>query len=798
MGMFALSAMTMLVSCGEDSQPMGKGAGRISPAVDLDGSITKARSSEARDVDVSVNDLQLTLTSSDGVAKTWSYGDFPSDQDFRVGDYTLEAVYGNVEDEGFDKPAYYGATTLKVKENETTRPTLTATLANALISVEYTESFKDYMTDWSASLHSLESTSSVTIAQDETRPAYMRPGTVALAVNFTMPNGQQVEGLKVADIPAEARHHYTMTVNVNNGDTGTAQLVISFDDSIEGTEDVVINLDEDLVNAPAPVVTTEGFVSGEAIPFVAGMIPDNSLTMKIVARGGLKSVRMTTSSVSLVEKGWPAEIDLLTATAAQQSVLASLGFSAVGLFRNPDQMAVIDMTKIFGGISKVDTGDNTTTVSIVVEDKFSKVSEPVALVIKVEDLILNLSPVTTTYSEAGEPVEFALEYNGIDPDKNVKLQYRNKRSTWTDMEVTSVREASSRAASSYIITAKAPDTGETLNVRAVCGSTESESTVSVRMFPKLNVQANDVFARYAMLTASGKIAEGTVFEADGGAGYQAVAATAEGGKYRLSGLAPGTAYSVRLSYNGEYSDPVAFTTEAAAQLDDAGLETWTTSDSGSHWECYVPGSWGTNNPMTTSQGNNYAYKRISGTKPTTDAHSGSSAAQIRTNGWGSSNTAGGGASIIKYVDAGLLHLGASRTVRPSGYGDVSGTVSTDDLDCGIAFASRPSALKFWYKYAAHDSDDAGLALVWVKDAAGNVLATGQVSLTSQDTYTEVSVPLTYAAGAAKAGKIYVKFLSTQYENKLVKGSLSLPPFAGNAQTESSGSTLFIDDVTFEY
>lgn len=187
---------------------------------------------------------------------------------------------------------------------------------------------------------------------------------------------------------------------------------------------------------------------------------------------------------------------------------------------------------------------------------------------------------------------------------------------------------------------------------------------------------------------------------------------------------------------------------------------------------------------------------------TTDMFSGSKAALVRTIGWGKGNSAISGISgICKYIDAGLLHLGSSRTGRPDGYGDgvTQGIITTDDLDCGIAFASRPASLSFKYKYTNKNANDKGYAEIWVKDASGKTIASGNVNLDPASAYQTKTISLSYAAGAAKGAKIYIKFLSTNSRDFLAKNSDNISgPGIANSDGNYLGSQLYIDDITLNY
>ncbi|MDE5655741.1 MAG: PCMD domain-containing protein, partial [Muribaculaceae bacterium] len=480
--------------------------------------------------------------------------------------------------------------------------------------------------------------------------------------------------------------------------------------------------------------------------------------------------------------------------------------------QNPDKMAIVDFSAVLNHIGYLESGANESVFTIEVVDRFNKVCEQtVSLTVNVEKLELTLSNPETLMMEDDE-LALTMDYNGFDAEKNVKFQYYNQRGTWTGLSVKSITPVA-RSSKSYRVVLTVPADDKDLSVRAVSGNTESATLDVKRTEPpfKLACNENDVFATRALLSVSGDNESPAELAAkaklllstDGGASYsEYTSLTQDGGNLNLSGLEHNTVYTARIVIDGMQSRAITFTTEEKLAIPYGNLDAPVSNDgSGSKWENVVFDGWGTNNPMTTSQGGNFAYCRISGTKQTDDAHNGK-AARIRTHGWGSGNSALGSMNgACKYIDAGLLHLGSSRTSRPDGFGSISGPLSTDDLDCGIEFASRPSAVSFWYKYSPKNSEDKGSAKAVVYDASGNIIAEGSLALDKADQYGEISIPLNYSAGSAKAAKIYICFMSTNNENALKKDKnwLTPPPFGGDlGRGEYSGSTLFIDEVTLNY
>ena len=805
-GIVGAAVVATLAACADTFEPGGgNGTGLISPAIGVNSAVVSSRDSRAELGDVTADMLSLKLSSADGsFSRTWDkLADFDATEKFNVGDYTLEAFYGDEDSEGFEKPYVWGQTTVKVLENQTSRVSLTATLANAMVSIVLTPEFRAYMDDYSAEVHSAGGAYTF-YSKTENRPVYVKPGTVELSVSLRKPNG--VEGsLSAAAFTAEPRHHYTMTFGLSQG-TGEAVLEVIYDETLD-EETVNIDLSDDLLNAPAPEITAEGFTDGQTIAFVPGNAPADALKANIMARGGLSRVTLTVQSASLEAQGWPAEIELISAPENMRQRLAALGLKCLGLFSNPDKMAVIDFTDVLAHITTVENGSNVSTFTLQVVDKLGKTcAGPLSFKAEATPLEISLANPGVLLMGASS-FDIDLNYNGGDPAKAVKIQYKNDRGTWSDATVTfaAVSDGVYRATVSGL-----PADAEDLTLRASAGSTVSATVTVPRTAVELEavVNDNDVFATHATVSAriagdntgvdvSSVLAKSAVMlSADGGNTYTAAAATVADGAFRLTGLTAGTAYKVKIDVPGaaNASAPAALNTEAAASLPNGNMEDWTSTAHKSNMVEYFLGGdvWDTLNGLTISQWNsggifaaNAAYRATSGTIPTTDTPSGSGkAALIRTIAWGHGTTSAGGATILKHVDRGELFLG-----KWEGGGD-NGVMPT----YGIAFASRPSSLSFYYKFTEVNGQK-GSAEVTVFDAAGNKLASNSFEISAQNAYVLKTLPLEYAAGAAKAARVEVIFRSSAPGVSFGKSDLTWG--SGSSQTHT-GSMLYIDDIEFNY
>lgn len=808
-GLTGLVCVLMLSGCGDDFTPGSNSpTGAIMPLLDLDARPLSVDNASRAGESVSAGDLAIRLTSADGTySKEWaSVSEFPADQQFKVGEYQFEAYYGRLDDEGFEKPYYYGSQNIKVTDGGTTKVAVTATLANTMVSVDYTEAFTKYMTSYSSELHS-DGGAYIYYAADESRPAYLKPGNISLNVTMTKPNGKTAT-LQAAKFTGKERYHYHVTVDLNKGEVGEAVLVISFDDNLD-MEPVEIDLSDEIFNAPAPEVTTEGFNGDEGLTFAPGMTPEGAVSLSVIARGGIASMVMTTKSATLVGQGWPEEVDLAAAPENLRSRMEALGLVARGLWKNPDQMAVVNLAGVLKYMNYVDGADNTSTITFVVTDRYNKTSEPVTLTVKVEPLELSISNPGELYMGANG-LEFDLGYNGADVENQVSVEVKNERGTWSAAPIISAKPIA-RSGEKYRVKVTVPANDESVELRAKCGKLETPSIVVERKDVDYTVAVTEEnsFATYAyMALSNADVNSASVLVSTDGISYSTVSSEVVGGLIKINGLNPATAYFARAAVNGTQCRPCEFTTEAATQLPNGDLETWyRVAGKSKNWWIDYPGAdenavWGTMNRLTTSRGGSSgapgaAYSAFSGTR-SVDAVEGKGAV-ISTVGWGSGNTAwldkiNTSTSFIpnggkcEHLTVGELYLGT--------YNDQSQAPDYSGLD----FASRPSSMSFFYKYTVRNAADWGVAEVHVLAADGTEIASGSKQLSAVDNYTPVSVDLNYAAGAKKAALIKVMFKSSGNPacQSVSNDNLSSPPSGNLSDGRYTGSELYIDEIVLNY
>lgn len=263
-----------------------------------------------------------------------------------------------------------------------------------------------------------------------------------------------------------------------------------------------------------------------------------------------------------------------------------------------------------------------------------------------------------------------------------------------------------------------------------------------------------------------------------------------------------TRYYFRTMYNGNenlVSNVVEVTTEKELQVGNPGFEEYhvtTMHVSPAGWlydydrEWYLPYNegttdtwWAVNSKKTMPDGHtawtaNFC-KNFPCTAYSTNAYSGSKSAMVYTVNVGNANTDG---TAVGTSVPGEIWIGKA---------DNDGNHSAD----GHAFASRPTSVKFWYKYDSINSESYAVYIV-LKDASGNEIArTEKVDGQASSVWSQCEIPVVYLNEDTKAAMLYICFKSCVSGG--VKTAVSME-IAGKQQTAHIGSVLRIDDIELTY
>ena len=263
---------------------------------------------------------------------------------------------------------------------------------------------------------------------------------------------------------------------------------------------------------------------------------------------------------------------------------------------------------------------------------------------------------------------------------------------------------------------------------------------------------------------------------------------------RKADLTPGTTYYIRGLYRGVIaSEAVEVKTYPIIELENGDMEDWSYTDGpqaswpdkGPFWKrWYINNNrndnqegWCSLNGLTTSNNDPKAYISNSGTERTTDCHSGEYAAEIKTIGWGSGTTAASPISSITTITPGELFLGKMDNITPI---------------YGKTFNSKPTKLKFYYKYSP-EGEHTFKVTISLKQG-DIIIATNEFNGESTDTYVEKTLDFIYNSEnvTENVQTLFIQFTSGDNKKSEVdKASIS-------RGSRHVGNKLYIDDISLIY
>ncbi len=836
-----LTSLSLMMACSEENPWVnGNGEGGIAPKLTASSEVKSSVAVRAASGEIDVpetSQFSLSLSKSDGsYSKTWdSFSLFPVDQTFKVGEYTMSAAYGDLKDEGFERPYFYGETTFNVAEDRTSEVEITAKLANTMVSLEYTDAFKAYFKDFSASLHSAGG-AYVAVPKEETRPAYLMPGNVEITVSLTKQNGVAAT-FQPAAFSAAAQHHYRVTFDVDNSEYGDGKLVITFDETIE-QEEVEIDLSDELMTAPAPQVIAQGFSFGTPVELLQSMKLSDPVKFYIKAKSGISAATLTVASSASLSIG--AEYDFCALTDAKMAQLTAAGIKETGLSRNPGTLALVDMTTF---IESLPAGTHTFTM--VVKDKMTKVNDPVTLTVEVTPVTVTIVSVTPV-AYGDDQASAVVAYNGNNLAQDLTIEAEDDYGVRRQCEIISVADytrgrRSAKAARAdyptkeYLVTFKLPSTTRDGNFYFVAdgndvatGSVERRN-ITFTISPDAYATRAVVYIHTDETEYMSNIVNNLRVFADNKE-VSVIARSVEKQYVIVSGLTPATTYEMKATMqsgsNATYCTPVSVTTETAAELPNGDFETlaqtinttlnqggkysnltqWTTVYNKETYNVYEPTGWASVNAKTCnlSASTLNTWFVVPSTYNTTEAQSGSNAMVVRSVGY---DYAGSEPGRDSRTDTGVYSR-KEATVANAASGRLflgTYTINTSTMEQtfnqGTAFTSRPTSLSGYFKYATDASDTAEKGTVEVVVLNGDkVIGSGSALLSEASSFTGFTVPITYTEAKTKATKVQVMICSSN------RGSYSASEETANVKVtkyteyvqKAIGAVLTVDNLKFNY
>ena len=228
---FSVLALIAAISC---TKSQTEGNGRVAFAVssnDIVADMTKSNVSDYTALPAA-GDFTITIL-DESSSQFWAgkISEWDSSTPLPAGNYTVNASYGDIEDEGFDKPYFTGTQTFAGKGGETASDSVPVALGNTIIKVSCSEYFKKYYSDYTFKL-TRGAAEIATFVKDETKGAFI--DGYKIKVEGTLTGELKTYSFEKEYTGLDEATAYTLNFDAPN--VGGSTITISFNDTVETVE----------------------------------------------------------------------------------------------------------------------------------------------------------------------------------------------------------------------------------------------------------------------------------------------------------------------------------------------------------------------------------------------------------------------------------------------------------------------------------------------------------------------------------------------------------------------------------
>ncbi len=230
MGVLLIAGAGIINSCSnEELENLGQGYIQLSN-ISLDKSIT-TRAEDGKAISVDIEDANGNSVVH---ADDWTELQGKSYLVAAGSKYTVKAYSqtGDAEAQGFDALPYYaGSTEVTVKANTAQTVDVVCSLAQAMVSVSYTENYLKYIQEHNAEIYG----TGIIFTKSETRAAYIKAGQkLELLLTITPQGGKQQILRKTITEKSLAAYHYKIKLDIDAA--GSGNLKVEVDQTIHEYE----------------------------------------------------------------------------------------------------------------------------------------------------------------------------------------------------------------------------------------------------------------------------------------------------------------------------------------------------------------------------------------------------------------------------------------------------------------------------------------------------------------------------------------------------------------------------------
>lgn len=782
--------------------------------------------------------------------------DMPDLVELERGNYKIRASKGELKPAAFDAPRFEGVSDFVIKENMTTKLDVICSLANARVTVAYTDSFKVVYPTYSLSIETSHTTEPFEFVQDEARPGWFQINTAGedfKGILTVKPDTGEVKKYSVNIPSVKPKDNVNLTFNSTPNTRPDQGITVKITINNETEEKpVYVYIPDYMLPVDAALLEAHGFAHED--PIVLGAEDKvREANVKMYVPGTIENCKLSVWE----DDGKSEEYDLAHLDDTDKSALIAKGFNLPEIWHK--KQATLDFVPVIAKLPRIEKGNTNVKIynyQLVVIDSLVNphVSKPLTLTVKMipdvapkillSDGFISSDPIQVT--EGG-----TVHSGGIkrDPEYEATIQSSKELSVCLlkikDAQGISkdynLLEGISVKGVKYDLSGDVPyvNLKEAISVLELDDDnikryeyeltvkTEFEGTVyeDVKTFivdlipPKFEMSMNgdldvngDAFAKRAVLRAKAKTgsADKLSFQLFENGEWKDIPKSRMDGEMSVNedvasvvvtGLQPEMKYQVRAKYGKHVSSEMTFTTEKELiDIPNGDMESWSNEMVFEKKQALWGGAkiyrYYPYLNSATAYWNTRNYK-------TTSEFGGYSTYYREYSGVQPLMDNGNTVARIATVGWGAENVLGSRLDYKTAGMLFIGTYDTSAKEelLGQDFTLRPSAFSFDYKFTKIN-DEAFKAYIKVWSGTTEIGYGEMISnVNQQDSYKEDTINVVYNENAynKKATSITIVFLSSEALNPEIKTIYGdAGAFKGYYDTKHEGNVLMVDNVRFVY
>lgn len=425
-GLFLFLLSCFFFSC-QDEEIGGEGDGNMALKVSFNTKTNPAiavRSSE-RDYAVVIKDANGSILKS-----YTNREELPEFIWLSPGTYFAEVTSGTNPDAAFSSPYFSGNQKFTIKSNESTRTTVECTLANAKVSVNYSERIKQYFSSYQTSVSVPRGC--ITFTEENTEDGYFKIARDSMQLSWEL-NVRNTAGQtfsKNGSFQAQKRQHYSLNFDIqeqNETEEGGLKVnIIAKDDIVQMDTTITIVL------RTLPEIKGENFDITEPVALQYQKYENVAYKINIKGTPNLESIQFNHNCNYLSNNQVPKQFSLMNLTSEAEQIIANTGLVWE---ITSDSTASMDFTPL---LPKLETGSYEFNFEVSDSKGKSNTATFQLSIIDADVMTLNM-PSGTSGDVWARHARLGGQWMTESQPGNLQIRYREKGTTgWTSVPASEI------------------------------------------------------------------------------------------------------------------------------------------------------------------------------------------------------------------------------------------------------------------------------------------------------------------------------------------------------------------------